>query len=407
MFNTASTAQTFQLGGASTGASTYSMFHGATANATTKTINLGTAGVSGSTTNVNIGSAVSGASGTTAVNSGVINLGTVQSAATTLNIGPAITGNTVKFASTTGGTVNITTDVTTGAITMFAGLSTGTVNLGVGSGATNINLAGPAGNVNVGTTGGNSTVTINGNGTSGTATLSTNVTTGIVNEWTGITTGTVNFATGGASTLNFGGNAATVNLGAAAGNTVLNIRGNGTGGTATINTNVTTGAVSFMSALTTGTMTIGSASAGRLAIAFNQASTSTTTGAVTIAGGLGVNGAVNALTKSFIIPHPTKKGKLLKHGSLEGPEFGVYTRGKLTNSRIIELPEYWTGLVDADTITVDLTPIGKFQKLYVEKIEGNKVYIDNDAMFGGNVTCFYTVWGERKDVGKLDIEADE
>ena len=124
------------------------------------------------------------------------------------------------------------------------------------------------------------------------------------------------------------------------------------------------------------------------------------------AGGLGVNGAVNPLTKSFIIPHPTKPGMLLKHGSLEGPEFGVYVRGKCTGE-YIELPEYWTGLVDLDTITVDLTPIGKHQKLYVERIEGLRVYVGNDAVFGKSVHCFYTIWGERRDVGKLDIEADE
>jgi hypothetical protein len=146
---------------------------------------------------------------------------------------------------------------------------------------------------------------------------------------------------------------------------------------------------------------------GKVSITSTTASTSTTTGALVVAGGLGVNGAVNALTKSFIIPHPTKPGKLLKHGSLEGPEFGVYVRGKLIDGRIIKLPDYWLGLVDQDTITVDLTPIGKFQKLYVEKIEGNKIYIDNGSMFGGNVACFYTVWGERKDVSKLDIEVDE
>jgi hypothetical protein len=126
---------------------------------------------------------------------------------------------------------------------------------------------------------------------------------------------------------------------------------------------------------------------------------------VTIAGGLGVAGAVNAQTKSFIISHPTKPGKLLKHGSLEGPEFGVYVRGKVTG-KIIELPDYWLGLVDADTITVDLTPIGKHQKLYVERIEDNRVYINNEGLFSGSISCFYTVWGERKDVGKLDIEAD-
>jgi hypothetical protein len=56
---------------------------------------------------------------------------------------------------------------------------------------------------------------------------------------------------------------------------------------------------------------------------------------------------------------------------------------------------------------VDLTPIGKHQKLYVEKIEDNRVYINTEGLFSSSISCFYTVWGERKDVGKLDVEADE
>jgi hypothetical protein len=135
------------------------------------------------------------------------------------------------------------------------------------------------------------------------------------------------------------------------------------------------------------------------------ASTTTTTGTLIVTGGVGISGALNATTKSFIINHPTQPGKLLKHGSLEGPEFGVYVRGRCVGN-VIELPEYWTGLVDEDTITVDLTPIGKHQKLYVEKIEDNKIYIANDAMFASAINCFYTVWGERKDVDSLDIEVD-
>jgi fibronectin-binding autotransporter adhesin len=405
MFNTATAAQTFQLGGASTGASTYSIAHGATAAATTKIVNLGTAGVSTSVTNVNIGSSVSGATGTTAINSGTINLGTVQSAATTLNIGPAITGNTIKYASTAAGTVNLTTDVTTGIVNLFTSVTTsGTVNLAT-AGAAAVNIGGNAATVNVGGSSGDAVVEIRGNGTGGTATLRTNVTSGIVNEWQSVT-GTINFGVSGAINLGTGAAAiTTVKVGGTISGNTLKIAGT-TGGTINLTTDVTTGAISVFPSLTTATMTIGSAAAGRLAIAFNQASTSTTTGAVTIAGGLGVNGAVNALTKSFIIPHPTKKGKLLKHGSLEGPEFGVYTRGR-TTGKIIELPDYWTGLVDEDTITVDLTPIGKHQKLYVEKIEGNRVYINNEGLFSGSISCFYTVWGERKDVGKLDIEADE
>jgi hypothetical protein len=50
--------------GSSTAASTYGLGSGATISAATKTINIGTAGVSNSTTNINYGSAVSGALGT-------------------------------------------------------------------------------------------------------------------------------------------------------------------------------------------------------------------------------------------------------------------------------------------------------------------------------------------------------
>jgi hypothetical protein len=117
---------------------------------------------------------------------------------------------------------------------------------------------------------------------------------------------------------------------------------------------------------------------------------------------LTVTGHVAATTKSFVIPHPTKKGMTLHHGSLEGPEHAVYCRGKLKNNNIIQLPEYWKGLVDEDSITVQLTPHGDFQMLYVEKIENNEIYVFNEADEG--IDCFYIVHGERKDIGKLEVE---
>jgi hypothetical protein len=114
---------------------------------------------------------------------------------------------------------------------------------------------------------------------------------------------------------------------------------------------------------------------------------------------LQVNGSFAATTKSFVIDHPTKEGKKLRYGSLEGPENGVYVRGRLTDTNVIELPDYWTGLVDETSITVNLTAIGKAQDLYVEDIKDNKVYVG-----GSNVNCFYTVFAERKDVDKLVVE---
>ena len=61
--------------------------------------------------------------------------------------------------------------------------------------------------------------------------------------------------------------------------------------------------------------------------------------------------------KNFDIPHPTKEGWRLTHSCLEGPEAAVYVRGKLINTNIIKLPEYWEKLVDPDTITVSITQL--------------------------------------------------
>ena len=115
---------------------------------------------------------------------------------------------------------------------------------------------------------------------------------------------------------------------------------------------------------------------------------------------LEVNGSFAATTKSFIIPHPTKENYKLRHGSLEGPENGVYVRGK-SDSGVIELPEYWTGLVDPDSITVNLTPIGQNSPLWVERIEDNKVYVGREDALA---SYFYTVFAERIDVPSLDVE---
>lgn len=103
--------------------------------------------------------------------------------------------------------------------------------------------------------------------------------------------------------------------------------------------------------------------------------------------------------KPFDIPHPTKKGWRLRHVCIEGPTADVYVRGKLENSNIIELPEYWRKLVDPETITVNLTPIGVYQELFVEKIEwGTRVIVKNNS--GSAINCYYTVYGERADTDK-------
>ncbi len=93
------------------------------------------------------------------------------------------------------------------------------------------------------------------------------------------------------------------------------------------------------------------------------------------------------------------------YASLEGPENGVYVRGRLTGKNVIELPDYWRGLVDPASITVSLTQIGSSQDLMVDKIEwGSKVVIRSGS--ASNIDCYYTVNATRKDIAPFEVEQD-
>ena len=107
----------------------------------------------------------------------------------------------------------------------------------------------------------------------------------------------------------------------------------------------------------------------------------------------------------FDIPHPTKENKRLLHGYLVGPELGVYIRGRLTEHTIIELPDYWTGLVDPETITVHLTQIGSTQDLMVDKIVwGRTIHVRSGT--ASRIDCYFIVNAMRKDLPPLEIEQD-
>ena len=111
--------------------------------------------------------------------------------------------------------------------------------------------------------------------------------------------------------------------------------------------------------------------------------------------------SIVATSKLFDIKHPSKRNHRLAHASLEGPEIGVYYRGVLKDSQIIDLPDYWKDLVDSNTITVHLTPIGNYQYLHYTLAE-NKIVVRN---FGNtSIHCSYIVYGERKDVERLTVE---
>jgi hypothetical protein len=107
--------------------------------------------------------------------------------------------------------------------------------------------------------------------------------------------------------------------------------------------------------------------------------------------------------KNFDIPHPNKSGWRLRHTCLEGPENAVYFRGRLKDNNIIELPEYWKGFVDPESISVNLTQIGSQQDLIVDKIEwGSRIVIRSGS--GSNIDCYYIVYGNRMDGESLIVE---
>lgn len=119
-------------------------------------------------------------------------------------------------------------------------------------------------------------------------------------------------------------------------------------------------------------------------------------------------GNLMATSKAFDIPHPNpekqEQGMRLKHGNLEGPEHGIYIRGRQLNDKEIELPEYWKDLVDPDSITVQLTSVGSHQNLYVKEIKDWVVYIQNGNLFSNKIDCYYFIQAERIDVNKIEVE---
>ena len=94
--------------------------------------------------------------------------------------------------------------------------------------------------------------------------------------------------------------------------------------------------------------------------------------------------------KGFDIKHPNKDNHRLRHVCVEGPEAAVYTRGRVCNGKnVIDLPSYWRGLIDYETVTVQLTAVGSHQNVIVKRIspiEG-KIYLQAQ---GGMPAVSYT-----------------
>jgi hypothetical protein len=126
----------------------------------------------------------------------------------------------------------------------------------------------------------------------------------------------------------------------------------------------------------------------------------TITGSQLITDDITSDGTIRARVKSFDIPHPTRKGKRLVYGALEGPEHGIYCRGESKELQVL-LPPEWRALIDKKGISVQITPIGEWQPLYFKKFHSNWIHFgcgDNRE----EVHFFWEIKGERIDVPKLE-----
>jgi len=90
----------------------------------------------------------------------------------------------------------------------------------------------------------------------------------------------------------------------------------------------------------------------------------------------------------------------LRYGVLEGPEHGVYVRGIVTSEQIL-LPDYWSDLIHEGSITIQLTPIGKPNNVYVSEVSTSKVTLKSE---NGEINHYFFIQAERKDIDRFLVE---
>ena len=120
-----------------------------------------------------------------------------------------------------------------------------------------------------------------------------------------------------------------------------------------------------------------------------------------VSGGVSYNNTTKELTydtaKSFIIDHPIDSNRYLVHACLEGPEAGVYYRGKseITNDDSVEiiLPEYTRTFSD---FTVQITPLCNSNNIITY---GSSDVVDGKfTVYGKNGKFFWMVNALRQSI---------
>ena len=115
-------------------------------------------------------------------------------------------------------------------------------------------------------------------------------------------------------------------------------------------------------------------------------------------------------TKNFVEPHPYNSNKEIVYACIEGPEAGTYARGKATTingKAVIKLPDHFGMVTSNIQLTAHITPAGKCNGLYVEKVTTNELIVKELNNGDSNVDFYYNVNGIRKNYENYEVIRDK
>ena len=141
---------------------------------------------------------------------------------------------------------------------------------------------------------------------------------------------------------------------------------------------------------------------------FKLSGTTTVVTGIDASGNIRTIGSLTAISKSFLIDHPTKPDMKLQYGSLESPYHGVRLTGEgivINGKCVVELPEYIHGLCKQEGAQVQITNYKHGKLLWVEDINiDNDFFIVKSECEDKELSFFWSFTGIRKDIDNLLVE---
>ncbi len=111
-------------------------------------------------------------------------------------------------------------------------------------------------------------------------------------------------------------------------------------------------------------------------------------------------------TKNFAMADPEDPGTWIYFSALEGPEAGTYYRGvarTAAGTAVVELPHYFEKVTEAEGLTVHITPLGGWGRLYVAELDPGRLVV-READGADGIAFSFLVQGVRR--GRADFRVE-